>query len=325
MKRWLHLFAANHVVSRIVLSIVFLAFPGTVATGLPQDADPTRQFRFDPKASDTELAAVLRQFIPELDDPGLDKFTQACLVRKWLSGFVPVADASSKLDLTNRFGVTHHTASVGQLLAWSERRAMGMQCGGIAELSRKVYQLLGFESVTINFGDAISGASHVTTLVKVPTSRGLEWTIQDATYNFTLLDSAGLPLGYMRLLELLEKRESKKVQIDYSAEPGQLAIYPSAIDPYNIVSLAVFSPRLLKTYDGYAAYAMQVSYTYIVGKSPAYQALLQSIFSESDPLLLFLLPISSSGEAIALEMMHRAHLAKSILADRPVMPAQATQ
>ncbi len=286
---------------------------------------PTKRFHFDPRATDAETAAVLRQVIPGLDNPGLDAFARVCLIRKWLSGFVPGADASSAQDLTNRFGVTHHTATLSQLLAWSERREMGMQCGGMAELSRKVFQLLGYESVAINFGDTGSGVSHVTTLVKIPTRHGPEWTIQDTTYNFTLLDGDGLPLGFERLLEKLEARQGAKVQFDHPVDSFQLALYPTGTDPRTISSLAVFSPRLLQSLDGYAAYAMRVSYADIVGRSPTFQALLRGVFGTADPLLLFLLPLSSSGEVSSIELMHRAKTTRDILANHPRVTAQATQ
>ena len=266
-----------------------------------------RPFLFQEGATDAQLVIQLKLAVPALGNTAMGDFEKICQVRQWLSHFIPGADASSGLDLPGKFKLDHFTATTAQMLAWCERREAGMQCGGASVLAYRVFRLLGYEAVVINFGDAALGASHVTTLVKLPDSATAPvWTIQDVSYNFTFLTKTGQPLGYHRLLKLLVAGRHNDYRLWQPADANFISLYPLATDPRRVPSLAVHSPQLLQEYDGYAAYRVQVNFTDTFNGISGLKEVLESRFNDSNPALVFLMPLSCSGELEGVALMRYA-------------------
>ena len=277
-----------------------VAAPGVKGTG-------ERSFYFQEGATDAQLVTQLKVAVPALGNSALGDFEKICQVRDWLSHFIPGADASSGLDLPGKFNLDHFTATTAQMLAWCERRQAGMQCGGASTLAYRVFRLLGYEAVVINFGDAASGATHVTTLVKLPDAvTAPVWTIQDVSYNFTILTKTGQPMGYHRLVEFLVAGRHSDYRLSQPADANFVSLYPLATDPRRVASLAVHSPQLLQEYDGYAAYRVRVNFTDTFNGISGLKEVLEYRFKDSNPALIFLLPLGCSGEKEGLAMMHFA-------------------
>ena len=261
---------------------------------------------FQPDNTDQQLVARIRLAVRALDDASLTEFEKICAVRHWLSQFIPGADTASGLDLPARFGVDHNSATTAQMLCWCERRLAGMQCGGASVLAYRVFRLLGYEAVVLNVGNAAAGISHVTTLVKLTDPANPAWTVQDASYDFTILDARGRALDYRQLLELLAGGRHDECHLAQPADARFVALYPKAVDPRKIESLAVYVPELLQSYDGYAAYRIRTNFHDNFARVPRLATLLQDRFHDPDPTMIFLLPFGCSGEKVAVDLVHYA-------------------
>ena len=94
----------------------------------------------------------------------------------------------------------------------------GFLCGGISVALWKLYELFGYRAHNYNMGktnvtaDGRNG-SHVVTLVHIEHKGRPVLSIQDASFNYTLVDRDDNPLSFGTLIELLIERRIDEVDI----------------------------------------------------------------------------------------------------------------
>jgi hypothetical protein len=166
---------------------------------------------FGPQQSDATIAALIRQQIPELQDDTTPLAAQVESVRDWLHAFLPVGDRTNNLEL---IGIKHHNHPLGYLLYLAEVRRGGYYCGPITEISRRVYNALGFDAHSMNYRMTGNGTTHVTLVVRLPQDGGDIWTIQDTYFNFTVRDRAGRYVDFRTMIDQLEAGDTSDLVLD---------------------------------------------------------------------------------------------------------------
>lgn len=164
------------------------------------------------KASALLGSKDVRNFIVEssrYDLKGGLSYANSCLLRRWVSAFVPMAfDPQCLIDhvLPNPCSEPLHI-----LMPELAKRRGAFWCGGTADTLTRVYRLFGFRAVSINIGNPEAGLSHMLSLVEIE-DRGSSYVVpQDAYFNTTVVSSSGSFLDYKRIFATLRSRSAEEL------------------------------------------------------------------------------------------------------------------
>lgn len=281
-------------------------------------ASPTPHFAEDMSAE--EVKEVILTLLPELQESGVGAARKAEIIRDWLHEFLPIADGYC--DLWN-LGADHNNDGLGKLFYMCEMRLGGYYCGGQAEIARKVYELLGFETFTFNYGIPNTRATHVTTFVKLQVEGVAQWTLQDVYFNFTLRDQAGNYLGLRKLIAYLAESNFAPVVVDEKrgARTPVLHTQPERVPRlnrrYNLQSECV------RPWDGFEEFTIKWDFQLFETTYFDLSQELTARLGDDNPLYLFLLPMGYKGPDKVAELEKEIYAAQAKLLQR--LGIEATQ
>ncbi|GAB5560372.1 MAG: hypothetical protein SynsKO_20190 [Synoicihabitans sp.] len=305
-----------------ILLLIWVSLGGMVVTASAEDwlAPPVPHFAEG--MSKDEVKSVILDLLPELKDSHLGEAEKAELIRDWLHEFLPIADGYC--DLWN-LGADHNNDGLGKLFYMCEMRLGGYYCGGQAEIARKVYELLGFETFTFNYGIPNTRATHVTTFVKLDVGGEPRWTIQDVYFNFTLRELDGEYLGIRRLIDLVAARDFAEIVVDEKigartpvlhTEPGRM---PRLNRRYNLESECV------RPWDGFEEFTIKWDFQLFETTYFDLSQELTARLGDDNPLFLFLLPMGYKGPDQIAKIEEEIYAAQArLLADLEIDASQLT-
>lgn len=153
------------------------------------------------------LGKSMCPYVPQLSDGTSSAVDVTSAVRDWVSQNMVVAASPGV------YGPERHweIPALAQIESMAKHE-YGYLCGSFAQVLSQMYNELGLEANTYNFGHP-DYFSHVVTLVKLPREGEI---IQDAYYGGLLVDSLGKPVALGQALSIL-KRES---QLSYENSPS---------------------------------------------------------------------------------------------------------
>lgn len=283
---------------------------------------PPPEVHFEPGMNDEELRATIRELVPALTDPAADAVTRAEGLRDWLHAFLPVADA--RCDLWN-LGADHNNDRLGKLFNLAERRLGGYYCGGQAEIARKVYELMGYETFTMNFGVPDTGATHVTTFVKLPVNGEDRWTIQDVYFNFTLRHPNGSYLGFEELIDALAADDLSQVVVDEVATARTPALYTRPDRVPRINRRYGMDAECVREWDGFEEFRIRWDFAFFRTTMFDVAQELRARLDRENPLYLFVMPLGYKGPDAVARLENRLRAAQATLLQKlGIPPAQLT-
>ena len=263
------------------------------------DARMTRGAHFRADMSDEEVRLTLQRALPALTDDKVAPIAKVELIRDWVHATIPVGD---RYNNAADIGIDHHHNPLGELLHVAETRRAGYYCGATAEISRRVYQLLGFEAHTLNFGIGPKGETHITTLVRVTLDGRPIWTIQDTYFNFTVRYRDGRYVDYRDLLARLERAEVADVLIDEKATARTPFLFTESDKMPRISHKYAMDAICVRDHDSFAEYSVLWDFEQLVTRYKLARDLEDNLHT-NNPLYLFAFPLSNSGhdDVIALQ------------------------
>lgn len=167
-----------------------------------------------PYLSDEEIRSKVINEIPLLKNrQSADQFEVVNALRKWTFQNVPTVFAEDKLTIKRVKNVSSTVEiPLNERLYLFGQGQAGARCGGTGATLGSIYRLFGFEAYEINMGDAKNNVqTHVVTLVKIQSEGKGILTVQDAFYNYTLVDRNNQPLDYFEILQILQSRQADKI------------------------------------------------------------------------------------------------------------------
>ncbi|MCP4372166.1 MAG: hypothetical protein GY797_29220 [Deltaproteobacteria bacterium] len=149
---------------------------------------------------------------PEVADNQIDDWSKVNFLRRWTYRHIDNSSQTCLLDGNETLRAEFRSKSTPELYEAFFQDQGGVFCGGKAYALAKLYQLYGFDAYTVNMGDT-SVFTHVTTIVKIDYKGTDIFTVQDAHYNVTYVDSTGKPYDYFELLKNLQNHQHALVEI----------------------------------------------------------------------------------------------------------------
>ncbi len=269
-----------------------------------------QNFRAD--MTSPEIREKLEERIPSLLSSDASRVEQAEAVRDWLHSYIPVADRHSNLaDL----GVDHHKNPLAELLHLAESRAGGYFCGASTEIARQVYNLLGFEAHSLNFGLPPDGATHITTVVALEIEGIETWTIQDTYFNFTVRDSDDRYVDFRSILDNLVKGDVSELRIDEKESARTPALYlnyhkiPRMSRAYNL------DAECIRDFPNFSEFSLKWDFELMLLLF-GLRTELEEKLGTNYPLYLFAFPISTSGNDRVLALKDYADSAREKIETR---------
>ena len=145
-------------------------------------------------------------------DNSATQFDKVNALREWTYLNVPVVYSEEELTIEGVRNVSStEKVPLNELLYLFEKGQAGVRCGGASATLRSIYRLFGFEAYEINIGDVGNRGTHVITLVKILNENKEIFSVQDAFYNYTLVDKENKPLDYFEVLRLLKAQQVDKL------------------------------------------------------------------------------------------------------------------
>lgn len=186
----------------------------------------------------------IKDAIPELSGDVYDDFEKTCAIRDWAYKKIIYSGDIDTIDIEYS---TRHT-SEWNLMKFNEAFEQfrgGGYCGGCAQYLYCVYEALGYDTCTLSLS-INEKATHVTTLVYVDD----KWIVQDATFNYTIIDEDGIPLSIQEIVR--DCAEKKICDMEYSF--GDTALrYVVYTNEQDVVPYEKFEPNTLECYPLYEA------------------------------------------------------------------------
>lgn len=290
------------------------------STSLAQSWLPAPIPHFAAEMTATEVKGKILEIVPSLADPTKTEIERAEIIRDWLHEFLPIADGSCDLW---HLGADHNNDELGKLLYMCEARLGGYYCGGQAEIARKVYELLGFETFTFNFGFDGTRATHVTTFVKLEINGRDTWTIQDAYFNFTLRDHEGNYLGFRQLLAYLAENNLAPVVVDEKAGARTPVLHTEPDRVPRLNRRYDLESECVREWDGFEEFTIKWDFDLFQTTYFDLSQELMARIGDDNPLYLFILPIGYKGQDYVQDLEKEIHVAqKSLLRHLGIVPAQ---
>jgi hypothetical protein len=111
------------------------------------------------------------------------------------------------------------TAPLSEFLAGYEAGTLGGYCGQAALFYLRVLEANHVGAYYLDMG--IPNTSHVVNLVQIKVNGREIWSVQDAYFNTILVDSAGVPLDYFAVLDLLHQRRHEDIIVSQGTTPAR--------------------------------------------------------------------------------------------------------
>lgn len=291
---------ARQAVAVAIFRRLFNGFPTAVAlTALlalnaaaqPWLAAPTPHF--SDGMSDEEIRDQIMHLVPAVKDPTKSAEQRAVSLREWIHAFIPIADDSTSLGDK---GYDHNAPELGRLLHAAEMRIGGYHCGGKAELARKIFQLVGFDTFTINFGIEVNGSTHVSTFVRISEQGRSVWSVQDTYFNFTLRHTDGRLIDYADALGYLENDQLDAILVDDPGYPKTPILYAHPDRVPRLNRRYKLESECVREWDGFEEFRVRWDFRlFTTSMFPLNRDLIARI-GRSDPLYLFLIPLGFRGD-----------------------------
>lgn len=161
--------------------------------------------------TDRQLAALILADVPALQSAlARDRQAAARALLNWTANTVDLGFGDS-VDATTSSEYEMGAAEAYQEI-WSGDRG-GTACGGFADFFAKVLSLFGFDAFTVDFGDAVTHVTHVTTVALIDG----RFYILDPTFNGVYVDTTSGAL--LPLRPLLAKSASGAEDYEFRTGP----------------------------------------------------------------------------------------------------------
>ncbi len=178
---------------------------------------------------DEEIINMILTDIPQLKKGNqLSEFEIVNALREWVYANVPVVSDTKLLLTTIENTSSAANVPLGRRLYDYKNGLAGAWCAGTAATLSDIYNLFGFETYKIDYGDIYKNsrkATHAITLVKIKDKDKNILSIQDAYFNQIYVDRLGNPLDYFEMLELLKHQKADQIIV----MPGQNQLKPRLI------------------------------------------------------------------------------------------------
>lgn len=255
---------------------------------------------FSPAMSTAELRERISALVPAAADTSLSDEIRVTALRSWLNGFLLLADnyTSSEID--------HNQATLAELLASTEKRQAGYLCGAVSVIAQRTYELFGFEAITLNFGFPSTGATHITTLVRLRTLDGPIWSMQGAYFNHTISHHDGRLMDFRDFVRLLAEDRSQEIFIKHDSASRSLMAYGHQQSVAELDAKLSLSAELVSRHAPFDIYRVRWEMARVLAGIPSYRESLHCEAGTDNLLYLFLFPISHSGHESAIMMAKAA-------------------
>lgn len=291
----IHLFKARHCAMLAISVVLGIGSLHAKITG-------TRSSHFTSEMGDDEVREIIRGLVPSLVDSNASRPEQAERLRDWLHQTIPVADPHANLA---RQGVDHNKDPLAELLYQAEMRFGGYFCGGISEIARQVYILMGFEAITMNFGIREIGSTHVMLLVKLPVRGTNIWTVQDTYFNSTFRDHEGEYLGFKEFLNHLSTGRFSEVVVDETKDARTPSLYQHGDKVPRISRRYRLDAECVDDWSGFSEYSVTWDF-HVLDNMMGLRDQMKASFTSDSPLQLFLFPLNSAGGSLAKDLLEHA-------------------
>ncbi len=139
--------------------------------------------------------------------------------------------------------------TVRELIEDFQDDKLAVWCYGTASTMMRVTRAFGYEAYVVNIGwndDPEHVTTHAVALIATPHEGTEVWTVHDADYNYSFVDSDGGPLDYF---ELLARLKHERVGIANGGKSAREAISPAPVNRSQswILRRDPEDPRLLRT------------------------------------------------------------------------------
>lgn len=187
-----------------------------------------------------DLKATIINEIPFLKDKeNVGDFETVNSLREWVSTNIPQARDRSLLIINVMNVSAASQVSLKERLSMYRNGDAGAWCGATAYTLKQIYNLFGFESYTADSGDSPK-LTHMVTLVRIEYQGEKVLSLQDAYFNYTIVDAQDSPLDYFNMLTLLKSKQLEQIKLKYGIEKLKLKLFSkqaNLIDaPYKVSS-----------------------------------------------------------------------------------------
>jgi len=243
--------------------------------------------------TDDEIRDQIIELVPILAQDDATVAAKVIAIRDWLHVMLPVADTGYSLS---DMGYDHNGPDLSRLLRACEERIGGYLCGGAAEIARRVYEIFGFDAVSLNVGINNTPNTHVTTLVVLENDEGEEfWSMQDCYYNFTLRDSQGELMGYRELIRHLVEGSLDQVVIDDPALPKTPIIYVDVAKVPRINRRYHLDSECVRYWENFEEFLVSWQFRLTSTSMFDFKRQLDARIGRADPLHAFAIPLGVNG------------------------------
>lgn len=176
-KRWrFQLFAV------LVFCPALLVAQATAVHAQPDTAaDTTPLLAGNPDSATTLLKAWIAREYPRMTEPGLSDWERVGMLRAFTHRNMDWASPGALLEANPRIRLQE--IPVTELFALFRINRGGVKCGGAAVTLRKLYEVYGYQAVTLDTGFPGTRATHVVVIVKIKDRDRTILSVQDPTFN----------------------------------------------------------------------------------------------------------------------------------------------
>lgn len=173
-------------------------------------ADTTARTTGHPDSATTLLKAWIAQEFPRMTEQGLTDWERVGMLRAFTHRNMDWASPGALLEADRTFHIQKATAP--ELFSLFRTNRGGVKCGGAAVTLRKLYELYGYQAVTLDTGFPGTRATHVVVVVKLENGDNTILSVQDPTFNrsYTLDDNR--PADVIEMMDAFLNGEQPVVQ-----------------------------------------------------------------------------------------------------------------
>jgi len=163
-----------------------------------------------PDSAITLLRAWIAQEYPRMAEPGLTDWERVGMLRAFTHRNMDWASPGALLEADRSFHI--QTASAPELFALFRTNRGGVKCGGAAVTLRKLYELYGYQAVTLDTGFPGTRATHVVVVVKIKNGDNTILSVQDPTFNRSYTLEGNRPADVIEIMDALINGEQPVLQ-----------------------------------------------------------------------------------------------------------------
>lgn len=159
------------------------------------------------------LKKVIERDRPQLTQKGLSDWQRTNELREWVH---ENSDYALSSDIANDdVYEAYKDKSVADLFGDYFNDELAVWCYGTANSYVRVCQLFGYQAYVMNIGwnDDPNVSTHAVALVSVKVDGKKRWALQDADYNYTLVDKNNALLDFPQAISLLKQKRHEEVYL----------------------------------------------------------------------------------------------------------------